>query len=313
MSHAGRTRSTGTRSAGIRFAFVKVTQGAREVDPRFEENWAALARTRIVRGAYHFLEPDVDGAVQARHFLAHVKPTSGELLPAVDVEKAGPRLHRTLLDYVGEIRKRTGLEPIIYASPAFWNDHVAPHLEEALPTSLDCRVRRAHAEGTNRIGPWSIWQYSEEGRVPGIDGKVDRDRAQDLRAITIPWAWARRSQVGSPGRRASSRVRSAPLTMPLPSRSPAQPFPEQGPSCPAAGRDPRPDGAVTVDVGGARRLIGGNSMMKPMHVVVGGVVQSVSRTAETARGRLVLVLDREVPDQHVLVDAVAGCEPKLRR
>ena len=183
-------------SAGIRFAFVKVTQGAREVDPRFEENWAALARTRIVRGAYHFLEPDVDGAVQARHFLAHVKPTSGELLPAVDVEKAGPRLHRTLLDYVGEIRKRTGLEPIIYASPAFWNDHVAPHLEEALPNLLwtaEYGVRTP--KETNRIGPWSIWQYSEEGRVPGIDGKVEGP-GTDLRAITIPERRARRRPGG---------------------------------------------------------------------------------------------------------------------
>ena len=50
-------------SAGIRFAFVKATQGAREVDPRLERNWSGLGRTKIVRGAYHFLEPDVDGAV----------------------------------------------------------------------------------------------------------------------------------------------------------------------------------------------------------------------------------------------------------
>ena len=41
-------------------------------------------------------------------------------------------------------------------------------------------------KATRRIGPWAIWQYTEEGRVPGIRGKVDRDRARDLRAITIP-------------------------------------------------------------------------------------------------------------------------------
>lgn len=174
-------------SAGVRFAFVKATQGAREVDPKLKENWAALARTKILRGAYHFLEPEVDGAKQARHFLAHVTPASGELLPAVDVEKAGPRLHQVLKDYLAEMKKRTGLDAIVYASPAFWNEHIAPHLEEDLPNPFwiaEYGVRTPKV--AHRVGPWAIWQYSQEGQVPGIKGKVDRDRARTLKTIRIP-------------------------------------------------------------------------------------------------------------------------------
>ena len=174
-------------SGGVRFVFVKVTQGAREVDPKLKENWAALGRTKILRGGYHFLEPEVDGALQARHFLAHVKPASGELIPAVDVEKAGPRLHQVLKDYLAEMKKQTGLDAIIYASPAFWNEHIAPHLEKDLTNPFwiaEYGVRTPKV--AHRIGPWAIWQYTEEGRVPGIKGKVDRDRARTLKAITVP-------------------------------------------------------------------------------------------------------------------------------
>ena len=58
--------------------------------PRFKENWKAVAGTSIKRGAYHFLEPDVDGTRQAKHFLATVELEAGDLLPVVDVETRVP-------------------------------------------------------------------------------------------------------------------------------------------------------------------------------------------------------------------------------
>ena len=73
---------------GIQFAFIKATEGARYKDPRFAANWAATQHAGIVRGAYHYLRPELDGRQQARHFLDVVgRLERGDLPPVLDVEE----------------------------------------------------------------------------------------------------------------------------------------------------------------------------------------------------------------------------------
>ena len=174
------------RQSGIRFAFVKATQGRDSIDPMFKSNWAALAEGSLLRGAYHFLVPDVDGAEQARHFLKTVNFGTGDLLPVVDVETAGTGLPKVLADFLAEVRKELSVDPIIYVSPYFWNDNIAPTLTAPLPNALwiaEYGVKTPRS--TSRIGPWTIWQYSQSGKVPGIQGKVDLDRAKTLEGLRI--------------------------------------------------------------------------------------------------------------------------------
>ena len=175
------------RESGIDFVFLKSTEGLKGVDPSFMKHHDALKSLGMLHGAYHFLKPDVDGAEQARHFMTITKAAECDLLPVVDVETAGPRLPEVLRDYVAEIRRGLDVDPIIYVSPAFWNDNIAPHSSEAWPNILwiaEYGVRTPKA--TSLIGPWRIWQYTNAGHVPGVEGKVDRDRARSIRDIRMP-------------------------------------------------------------------------------------------------------------------------------
>ena len=43
------------RKDGIRFAYLKVSEGGDRVDDRFYDNWAGAAAAGIPRGAYHFM------------------------------------------------------------------------------------------------------------------------------------------------------------------------------------------------------------------------------------------------------------------
>jgi lysozyme len=45
---------TKVAGAGHRFAFVRSTYGATDVDPRFSANWAGARDAGLARGAYHF-------------------------------------------------------------------------------------------------------------------------------------------------------------------------------------------------------------------------------------------------------------------
>lgn len=172
---------------GIDFAIVKATEGVESIDRRFAANWSGAARSGLVRGAYHFLLPGHDGAAQARHFLRTVRPGTGDLRPVVDVETPGPDLAKVLKDFLAEIRRSTGTDAIIYVSPSFWNDRLAADFPEPLPNPLwIAEYGVASPRATTRLGPWAIWQHDRKGRIEGIDGDVDLDRARDLAGLRLP-------------------------------------------------------------------------------------------------------------------------------
>jgi GH25 family lysozyme M1 (1,4-beta-N-acetylmuramidase) len=74
------------RAQEIRFAFIKATQAADYVDDRFLPHWREAKQAGILRGAYHFIDPRVDGRLQAEHFLRTVKLEPGDLPPVLDLE-----------------------------------------------------------------------------------------------------------------------------------------------------------------------------------------------------------------------------------
>lgn len=74
---------------GVKFIWFKATQGATYQDPTFNASWQeAKATNGLLRGAYHFFDPRIDGIVQAENFLSRNINFSAEgcLMPCVDVE-----------------------------------------------------------------------------------------------------------------------------------------------------------------------------------------------------------------------------------
>lgn len=80
------------QSQDIHFVFIKATQASDIVDPKFLEHWANATQAGMLRGAYHFMDPRVDGKAQAELFLRTVKLESGDLPPVLDIEEPHPRI-----------------------------------------------------------------------------------------------------------------------------------------------------------------------------------------------------------------------------
>ncbi len=77
----------GLRAGGVRFAYIKATEGAHYRDPRFAGNWRRSRDAGIPRGAYHFFSMCKPGAEQAANFIAAI-PAGGQSLPhALDAEQ----------------------------------------------------------------------------------------------------------------------------------------------------------------------------------------------------------------------------------
>lgn len=186
--------------AGIEFAFVKSTEGVAYTDPKFHYNWREIGKAGLARGAYHFLDPSRDGAEQARHFLHVVgRLHPGDLLPAVDVERmkrsSNRELARVLDAFTDQIRRDTGLECVLYVSPGFWKEHLLPVQETMRKQPLWITEYEAREPSRlTKLPPWTIWQYTKEGRVTGIEGRCDRSQGRGIDAIRIPRDWKPRSE-----------------------------------------------------------------------------------------------------------------------
>ncbi len=170
------------RAAGIKFAYLKATQGATFHDPYFVLNWRRAAAAGVVPGAYHFYSLCTPAPVQAAHFVAVMSPfaRSRSLPPAVDLELGGncapppPReaVLAELRTFLATVEDATGKQLVIYATRDFYEQYLH---DGAITNPL--WIRNLFGPPSAVIGdhPWTFWQYANLGSIPGVAGDVDRD------------------------------------------------------------------------------------------------------------------------------------------
>lgn len=74
-------------SRGVRFIFIKATEGATYKDPKYQEFTAEAEAHNILHAPYHFYSPGVDPLVQADH-LYNTTVGDIQIRPVVDVEES---------------------------------------------------------------------------------------------------------------------------------------------------------------------------------------------------------------------------------
>jgi lysozyme len=157
----------------ISFAFIKATEGLNFTDAQFKRNWRKLRENRIIRGAYHYMNTNGSGRMQAQHFINTVNLLPGDLPPVLDVETLGGVSPETLRIFVEEwlstIESYYHVKPIIYSNAAFYNKYLGEKFSH-YPLWVAHNLER-HQPRVNR--EWQFWQHNEGGRVNGIDAFVD--------------------------------------------------------------------------------------------------------------------------------------------
>lgn len=171
------------RDSGIAFAYLKVSEGGDHVDSRFYENWEGAARAGVPRGAYHFMYWCRTASEQAVWFSQAVPQDRNQLPPVLDLEwnndskTCSQRLPREkALEMIHVLLRsmeyHTGKKPVIYTDINFHRDVLQGQLK-----THEFWLRSVAAEPHERFRyrPWTFWQYTATGRVPGIVGDVDRN------------------------------------------------------------------------------------------------------------------------------------------
>jgi lysozyme len=169
------------RAGGIRFAYIKASEGAHFRDPRFAENWRRSGEAGIPRGAYHFFSLCKPGAEQAANFIAAIPDESSSLPHALDAEQmeacsngrqaADPVAE--ILAFLDSVEKRFGRRPVIYTTREFHGAHLSRAQLEGRLDKESFWLRSLHWPPRYGSKPWTLWQYHNRGRRPGIDDPVD--------------------------------------------------------------------------------------------------------------------------------------------
>jgi len=177
--HQGEIDWARVAGEGVRFAYLKATEGRDLTDRRFAVNWQAAAAHGVRRGAYHFFTLCSSGAEQAEHFLAVAPPDPDALRPVVDVEFVGnctkwgdlERVRRDLAAFLAPVERAWGRQPILYVTS---DSHARVLAGRFAAHAIWIRsvLREPPPEA---YGGWLIWQYSDRGRVAGMAGTVDRN------------------------------------------------------------------------------------------------------------------------------------------
>jgi lysozyme len=171
-------------NSGVKFAWIKATEGGDRADARFQANWTGAKAAGVPRGAYHFVywcRPPMEEMA----FFEQNAPVEDDALPPVlDVEATptSPTCHRHLTQasatadmkvMLEEMERHYGKRPIIYTTVDFYEAILSNGAFSDYPIWV--RSTKHHPAVKYGSRAWAFWQYQSDGQTAGIHGNVDRD------------------------------------------------------------------------------------------------------------------------------------------
>ena len=165
----------------ISFAYIKATEGVDYEDHKFLKNLKEAREAGILTGAYHFCTPSgiEDAVKEARHFINVIKEHGGfnvmDLPPVIDIEKNQglnkKQISEIVIAWVDKVKEEFRVQPIIYSYSYF----IREYMDESLK---DIPLWLAHYDSRQPpvFSVWKSWlflQFTDKGRVSGINGNVD--------------------------------------------------------------------------------------------------------------------------------------------
>ncbi|MFF5234713.1 GH25 family lysozyme [Dactylosporangium sp. NPDC000521] len=177
---------SGEAANGVKFAYIKATEGTSYVNPYYSSDYATAKSVGIYAGAYAFGRPDLGNPVgQADHFVDNMQFTAdGKTLPPfLDLEwpyiQGTPACYNLstsqmvswISAFLSRVQSRIGKTPMIYTNVNWWNPCTGnstafgSYLLDI--SSCDASPPSVPGWGTS----WTFWQYA----IPDCDSSVTRD------------------------------------------------------------------------------------------------------------------------------------------
>ncbi len=167
------------KRSGIEAVYIRVGAGE-YTDEYFAENYERAKAAGLKTGFYHYVTARSvgEGRRQARFFASLAAGREPDMRLAMDFEYFGSlsvsQINAISEAYLDELTALTKKEAVIYSDLSNARDIFSRTLAEKYPLW----AAQYGADEPSANGKWREWvgfQYTDEGRVGGIYGNVDRD------------------------------------------------------------------------------------------------------------------------------------------
>ena len=194
-SHNGTVDFEKMAEAGVKYAWVKITEGTTHVNPGYQKKFDDARDAGVIVGAYHFGRPDTyykdkkDWEKEADNFLKQLDKAGleyNDLIPVLDVEKGmktdDDHNCEWCLNWLDKVGKATATRPMIYTARWAWQLYIMKadkDLQKQIASyplwlaSYNSGV--APKRKTGLWDQWDVWQWTGHGSVPGVKGRCDQN------------------------------------------------------------------------------------------------------------------------------------------
>lgn len=169
------------KEAGIDIVYIRASEGTDYIDPYFKENYENAKANGLKTGFYHYVTARTveEAREEAEFFVFNIKGTQPECKLAMDFESfddlSKEEINEISKVFLERAQELSGKECIIY-SDAY---NARETFDEELARKYAIWVADYFVEEPADNGKWSSWvgfQYTDRGKINGIEGNVDRDK-----------------------------------------------------------------------------------------------------------------------------------------
>lgn len=184
---------TTCRNAGCWWGATKLTQSTGYLDPTAARSRWGMRQAGFTHvGLYHWLSSTTDPIAQAEWYLKNLGDLRDGEFAMLDDEEAGVTVSMTLA-WLEHVEDRIGRVSVPYTGAytsggTIWQSTRIRNGKHGLrPRILAAYTSEARAKGLPGVAayPWQAWQFSSNGPVPGITGRCDMNRIDDLAAFDL--------------------------------------------------------------------------------------------------------------------------------
>jgi len=167
------------KEAGIEIVYIRASEGDGYKDPYYLRNYEGAKDNGIKVGFYHYLtaRTEAEALEQAEFFVSILRGLQVDCRLAMDFESFGElnkqEINNISKAFLDEVKRLSGKETVIYSDAYNARFTFDEELAEQYPIWVADYDVTEPGDGN-----WSTWvgfQYTDRGRIDGIEGNVDRD------------------------------------------------------------------------------------------------------------------------------------------
>ncbi len=171
------------KADGASFGITKITEGTNYVNPYAAAEWAEMGQMGLVRVQYHYARPaKLSATEEAAFFLTNRLPLAVGDIVALDLEvdsRDGLFTNGAYWasSWIDTVKNALGFTPMLYCNGGILRDPNQGFIaHEKMGQEVGLWLAAWGEVLPSAVPPWdtvALWQFTNSGRVPGIDGFVD--------------------------------------------------------------------------------------------------------------------------------------------